>query len=306
MLNLLILSLVLTLNSSVLARVSSQAPNIALEESELKLKGKNLKGLKAQVITRHEDNDELNTIDLPINIKKKASSKQEIAIITLPSVSRDTKVLFRLVDNEVNLDSDMIILNKVDSFINTLTNDSTAPTLNEKQGVNLESKTIIGDDGEAGLSGLSGPPGPVGLQGDIGPIGDKGAKGLAGKDRVHKHTSHDVIIETNLSVVSTVTCFTPTSNRSINIDGADSVKFFDTHSSYKGFFSDLTGGRPGQTLTIFFDSQTYVKFSKPAGVNQISAPAINPKSCADNKAGLFNKGDVLSLIFDGTNWQVIK
>lgn len=187
-----------------------------------------------------------------------------------------------------------------------------------------------GPQGPIGLTGPQGPAAPTTVTGAnvIGPVQNAIAATIAqsllnGANTLQLTGGNSLILNTpspaNITLPSTGTLATTTgltpislnltpvnlnalgNSASVNVTGLNFIKITDSTPANTDSNADqlkrLTGGIPGQRVTILFDTSVRV--------NNSTAFAIDELDLAGTTNKTFNTKDVLELIYDGSLWYEV-
>ena len=138
-----------------------------------------------------------------------------------------------------------------------------------------------GPDGAAGAAGATGPTGYTG-NGDTGPTGPTGYTGVAGS-----------------ATATGATGYTGYTGAGASFYGLDSGGTDAYAVTITGISSYTTG------LTITFDANTINTGASTLNVNGLGAIAIKKRSSYDTVTGDIKVGDLVTVIYDGTNFQLV-
>lgn len=260
------------------ARILSIVPSALLESSEVKFKGRDLTSVanpfKAKAVTENGQ-----VVDLPVNVNLH-EDRRDVILVTLPSIDSDIKVLLKLSGGDIPETSPqefvVLIIDKPEAF---------------GGGGTAETPVISG-----GASGAQGPVGPTGPQGPSGPSGSTGPQGPQGPGNKYGGT-----FEINSFPVKIVLDVLIGGNVVANDSNLLKIVDSDTGSTLN-VIGTISGATAGQTLSLLFATPAVVINNETTTANSINLSEFDPLGLPYRVNYLFNVGDTLKLIFDGTSW----
>lgn len=260
------------------ARILSIVPSALLESGEVKFKGRDLTSadnpFKAKAVTENGD-----VVDLPVNVNLH-EDRRDVILVTLPTVDSDIKVLLKLSGGDIPESNPqefvVLIIDKPEAF---------------GGGGTAETPVISG--GATGAQGPIGPTGPQGPSGSTGPQGPAGPQGPGNKyGGTFEINSFPVKIGPDVFIGGDVVASDANLLKIIDSDTGTTLNVIGT----------ISGATAGQALTLLFNTQAVVINNETVTANNINLSEFDPLGIPYRANYLFNVGDTLKLIFDGTSW----